>query len=291
MNEYHKNNTSKNNIANFSNNILKKSKSKNKIIEFQLFECMKIWFNRIIKKLNDFHSKFSITFQVLLFSIPFSFLLYSTIFIANYFGYERMFKFDFYNTLKNEYLKYLVKDIDDIHLDVGISEIKTQFEEIDNLFFFKIYFEELISMGLLDNDSVKIFPNISKGSEQDYKEFEFLQNENKVNNIYKIPKKESEQYIDNRPDPLSEIGKVYYYILPLISYEAFLKKTNINETFLIAYQFDRNKNVVGDEFYFSFPKLKTHLDIKNNFIPANSFLSPRIVKNKNKINFSQKIGS
>ena len=138
MNDYQKNSTSKNNVTNYSTNLSKKSttKNKNKKIKFQLFECMKRCFNKLIKQLNDCHSKFSLTFQVLLFSIPFSFFLYFTIFFANYFGYERMLKFDFYSTLKNEYLKYLVKDIDDAHIDIGISDIKTQFEEIDNLFFF-----------------------------------------------------------------------------------------------------------------------------------------------------------
>ena len=289
MNEYQKNNTSKNNGTNYSNNFSKKSKNKNKRIKFQLFDCMKRCFNKIIKQLNDFHSKFSLTFQILLISIPLSFFLYIIIFVANYFGYERMFKFDFYNTLKNEYLKYLIKDIDDIHIDVGISEIKTQFEDIDNLFFFQLYFKELISMGLLDEEPpVKIFPKISLNSDQEYKVFESLQNENKANNIYTMPKKESEKHIDERHDQLSEIGKVYYYMLPLVGYESFLKKTYINETFLIAYEFDKNdknKNVVGEEFYFSFPKLKTHLDMTNNFIPTNNFLSPQIVKNKT--NFSQ----
>ena len=290
MNDYQKNSTSKNNVTNYSTNLSKKSttKNKNKKIKFQLFECMKRCFNKLIKQLNDCHSKFSLTFQVLLFSIPFSIFLYFTIFFANYFGYERMLKFDFYSTLKNEYLKYLVKDIDDAHIDIGISDIKAQFEEIDNLFFFQLYFNELISMGLLDDDpSVKIFPKISPNSEKDYKKFEFLQNENKMNNIYTIPRKECEEFIDNRPDQLSEIGKVYYYMLPIISYDSFLKKSNINETFLIAYEFDKNnKNVVGEEFYFSFPKLKTHLDMTTNFIPTISFLSPQIVRNKT--NFAQK---
>ena len=281
MNDKQKNNSSKNIETNLTST---KSSKKQKIKKrnerkFQLFICIKSCFVKLIKKWELFHSKFSLTSQTLLVSIPFLIFLYFALFFGNYFGYEKFLKFDFYNIIKKQYLKYIINDIDDIHLDLGISEIKSQFEDLDNIYFFQIYFKELISMGLLEEDSpTKIYPKVSQISESYFKYHDLFQNENKINNIYSIPKEESEKFIDNREDPLSEIGKIYYYMLPYITFEAFTKKTYINETFLIAYEFDDNKNIINDELYLTFPKLKTELDITNNFIP--SFLSPQIVKNK-----------
>ena len=282
-------NTSNNNNSDInSNNTPKKNINNKKINQFLLFICLKQCFNRLIKYFEVFISKFSLTSQVLFFSIPFSLILYITIFLASYFCYERMFKFDYYNTLKNEYLDKLINDADDAHLAISMSNIKKEVENIDNLFFFQIYLKELISMGLLDDDpSVKIFPNIAKNSENIHEYIDSIQNEYKLNSIYTIPQKEAEENIDNRPDHFSEIGKIYYNFLPLLTYESFLKEIYINETYLIAYEFNNTKNILGEEFYFSFPKLKTELDNTNFFIPTNGLLSPHIVKSK--VNFGEKI--
>ena len=285
MNENQNSTSSYNNPSDSSSNKNIKKNKKGSIYKYQLISCLKRYFDIIIQKLNNCHSKFSLTIQILILSIPASLLLYFAIFLGNYYGYERMFTFDFYNTLKNEYFKPLVKDLDDLHLDIDISEIKSQLEEFDNIYFFRIYFTELISMGLLDDDqNIKIFPNISLSSEKDYQTLDLIQNEYQLNNIYTMQKNESSKYIDNRIDHLSEIGKIYYYMLPLLTYDAFLKKTYINETFLIAYEYDKNnKNILGEELYFAFPKLKTIFERANHFIPTNNFLSPKVVRNKQNI--------
>ena len=282
------NNIQKNSNFSDSSSTSTKKLNKKKKYKFQLYNCLKNCFIQLFKKLENLNSKLSLPLQILLFSIPFSIALYFTIFLGYYYGYERMFKFEFYNTVKNEFLKYFIKDADNAHLEVGIAELKTGFEHLDNLFLFQIYFKELISMGLLDDDpSIKIFPNISKNSETIYEYLDSIQIENQINTVYKIPKTQAEENIDNRQDHFSELGKIYFNLLPHLTYESFLKRTYINETYLIAYEFDENKNILGDEFYFAFPKLKTELAQTNFFTSTNSHLSPNVEKNK--INITEKL--
>ena len=266
------------------NNISSKKTKKNikeKITKFQLFICFKSCFNKLIRKWNYYLSKCSLIAQFLIFLIPFSLLLYFTIYFLHYFGFERIFKFDYYYAIENEYLKYLISDIDDIHFEVSSKEIKTQFEDIDNLYFFEIYFQELISMGLLDEDPPhKIFPNISENSENLYQAYDEYQKDNDINNIYTISKEEAKKNIDEREDNLSEIAKIYYYFLPLITYEAITKKTYINETFLLSYEFNyTTKEALGEDYlYFSYPSKANELINTNNFIPLNRFMSPQVGK-------------
>ena len=85
--------------------IQKKEKKKDK--KFLCFSCIKKSFKNLSKSYKSRCSKFSLFYQFLLFLIPFTFCLYIIIYIANYLGFERIFKFDYFNTLKNEYIKYL----------------------------------------------------------------------------------------------------------------------------------------------------------------------------------------
>ena len=253
------------------------------IKKFQLFVCLNRCFKKISLNYGFCISKCSLITQFLIFLIFFSFVLYTFIYAFHYFGFERIFKFDYYYVVQNEYLNYLITDLDDIHFELSSNEIKSQFEDIDNLYFFEIYFQELISMGLLDEEPYqKIFPNISPSSENYYESYDNFQMENDINCFYTIPKDKAEQYIDNRGDCLSEIAKLYYFFLPLITYEAVTKKTYINETFLIAYEFDyKTKEVIGNEpLYFSFPVKINELVKSSNFFPTNNFISPQISKKK-----------
>ena len=261
--------------------IQKKEKRKDKTVQF--CSCMKKNINNLSKSYINCCSKFSLFYQFLVFLIPFNFFLYIIIYIGNYSGFERIFKFDFFNTLKNEYIKYLISDIEDTYFQIGMIEMKMQFYDLENIRFFQIYFREMISMGLLSEENVKIFSNISNNSEILYKSLDEFQDKNQVNNIYTILKNESLKYIDNREDNLSELGKLYYYFLPIMTYEAFLIKTYINQTFFITYEFDnKTKNIIGDEFYFAFPRLKSEMFSSSNFFPTNGLISPKISKNETK---------
>jgi len=261
--------------------IHKKEKRKDKKVQCCSF--MKKSINNLSKSYKNCCSKFSLFYQFIIFLIPFSFLLYIIIYIGNYFGFEKILKFDFFNTLKNEYIKYLITDIEDVHFQITLYEMKMQFYDLENIIFFQIYFREMIAMGLLSEENNKIFPNISNNSEIIYKSLDEFQDKNQMNNIYTLLKNESLNYIDNREDNLSELGKLYYYFLPIMTYEAFLKKTYINQTFFIMYEFDnKTKNVIGDEFYFAFPRLKSEIFATSNFIPTNALISPKISKNGTK---------
>ena len=257
---------------NISINKLSKKDIKKQIQNFQLFVCLKGCFHKLYMNWSLCLSKCSLMTQFLLFLVPFSLIMFFFIYILHYLAFERIFKFDFFYAVENEYLNYLISDIDDIHFEVSSNEIKSQFEDIDNLYFFEIYFKELISMGLLDEDpSQKIFPNISHNSDNYYKIYDEFQIDNNINSIYTIPTEEAKKYIDNREDCLSEIAKIYYYFLPIITYEAITKKTYINETFLIAYEYDEvTKEIKGDNYsylYFSYPVKFNELEKGNFFFP------------------------
>ena len=187
-------------------NKLKKGKS---FSILNIFCCCKFVGNAF-SKFGECVSKLSILSQFIIYLIPVLIILLGImIFIHLYFFYE-IFKFDFYAIIKEEFLRYFISDLDDINFDLNKKKTSLMFEDTANLIFFKIYFEELNSYGLLNYDDEKIFPDISDQSESVYELLE------QPNSIYSIPSNMSKQYIDSREDKLSELGKLYYYFFPLI---------------------------------------------------------------------------
>ena len=177
--------------------------------------------------------------------------------------------------IKDEYLQYLITDVDDQRFELRLNEIKTHFDDKGNIFFFKFYFEELISLGLLDEDEVKIFPNISDLSESLYKSVDKM---SESNNIYTIPTNLSKVYIDERNDTFSELSKLYFHFYPIMSLEGFKGNSYINQTYLIAYQIDDDNHLLGNELYFNFPRLNREYLKDNIFCPGNHYISPIISK-------------
>ncbi len=112
-------------------------------------------------------------------------------------------------------------------------------------------------MGLLNNkNSTKIFPNISSSSSTLYQPFEKYLLENKIEGFYTIPNEQAKKYIDDREDSLSEIAKLYYQFLPIISLGGFSKEIYINQSYLIAYEYNNDtKDIIGDYLYFSYPRI------------------------------------
>ena len=253
------------------------------IQKIPLFICLKGCFNLFRKKWNNYQSKCSIFVQLILYLIPLSIILYIFIFFIHFFGFERIFKFDYYFAIQQEYVNYLISDLDDTHFELGSQKYKSQLGDMDHLFFFDIYFTELISMGLLEETSPdKIYPNISSNSDYLYQAYDEFSKDNNLNTIFTIPKEEAEKYIDKREDVFSEIGKLYYYFLPMMAYEFSLEKSNLNESILIAYEFDNETKEITDNnyLYFSYP-LKINENLKKNFFyPGNSLLSPIISSKK-----------
>ena len=156
-------------------------------------------------------SKISITIQFIIFFIPILIILVALLIIIHVYLVSEVLKFDFYAVVKEELLKYFLTDLDDINFDLNKKKVSLSFEDISNLAFFRIYFEELNSYGLLNNKTEKIFPNISNQDENIYQTLE------KDNTIFSIPKNMSRKYIDSRNDSLSELAKLYYYFFPMIN--------------------------------------------------------------------------
>ena len=167
-------------------------------------------------------------------------------------------------------MRYFLSDLDDINFDLNKKKISLLFEDISNMAFFKIYFDELNSYGLLNNDPEKIFPNISLYEEDIHKSLE------KFNTIYSIPNKLSQKYIDARNDSLSELAKLYYYFYPLIATQSNSADTFINQTFLISYEVNDNLDIEGQPLYFNYPRITDDFIQNNNFYPYNNLISPRI---------------
>ena len=288
MNKDRQNNSTINSLEDKSNNSdfsssneLNNLKVKDIIMKSKLVICFKKYTNKIFNKINHFFSKLSILSQYLFFLIPLTFFLLFILIIIHFHAFERVLKIDLYCAVKDEYLKPIISDLDNILFDIGSLEIKNTYEDIENLFFFKIYFKELISMGLL-NESEKIYPDISNTSETLYSTFDFILKQLGMSSIYTISKNDSELYIDNRKDSFSELGKLYYYMFPSISFEGYTRNIFINQSFLIAYEYDNNtKNVINNDFFFAFPSFDNEGKKTKNFIQDNTYIWPKISLEKN----------
>ena len=278
-----------NNILNNESTKIKKIISK-KIMQFQMIGYLKQTFNSLKSRYNLFCSNFLLITQFSIFSLIFSLILFFSNFVLHYFGFERIFKFDYYFAVQNEYLQYLISDFDDINFNLGSYQAKSQIEDLDNIYFFNIYFKELISMGLLNDDSYKkVFPNISSDSSKLYQKLDKFMLENKMESFYTISNEQSKKYIDDREDNLSEIAKLYYQFFPILAYSGYSTKTYINQSYLIAYEYDNEtKNIIGKHLYFSFPRVNYGGFNASNFSPQNSFISPSLrnskVEHKEKLN-------
>ena len=267
--------TSKQNILEQRNKDL--DNSKNKIKNSDFFKCLINCYSSFRNKSKKCQSNCSIMNQFLFHLLPLSFIITFGLILIHLYLFDGIFKFDYYTLIKQEFLRYLITDIDDAHFELSSNEIKSTFEDIGNIVFFKIYFGELISLGLLDGE--RIFPNISNVTEEFYSFVDFLIS-NKSNSLFHISSDIAKKYVDERNDSLAELIKVYYYIYPLISYEAYSIQTYINQTFLIAYEMDDDKNIIGNELYFNFPKINDFFIKNNNFHRYNNFISPKINRSK-----------
>ena len=164
-------------------------------------------------------------------------------------------------------------DLDDINFDLNKKKVSLSFEDVSNLAFFKIYFQELSSYGLLNNNSEKIFPNISNQDENIYQTLE------KNTTIFSIPKEMSEKYIDSRNDSLSELAKLYFFFFPLIASESNSANSFIKQTYLISYEVDQDNDIKGNPLYFNFPRVLDDFMQNDNFHPYNNLISPKIENN------------
>ena len=252
--------------------IKQKLKNLNSLKTSNIFCCCSL-FSSLLDKINQCVSKISIFNQFIIYFLPVFILFTFSLIIIHLYLFDEILKFDFYTIIKEEFLKYFISDFDDISSNLNKKRTSLLFEDISNLAFFKIYFDELNSYGFLNNDNEKIFPNISGFNESIYKSLD------QYNTIFSIPKDISEILIDSRNDSLSELAKIYYYFYPLIATESNKAGTFINQTFLISYEVDDNNDMKGEKLYFNYPRITDEFIQNNNFFPYNNLIAPIVLNN------------
>jgi hypothetical protein len=258
-----------------------KENNKNIIKEFIFCKCLIDFFSAIIENIKKCTAKYSVFCQFITFMGAITLIFGEILVLVHILFFEITFKFDYYTAIKEDYLHYLINDIEDINFNLSSVEIKSQFEDVGNLLFFKLYFEEMISLGLLDDNDLKTFPNISEISEKMFNDSDdFDISKEMPNSLYEIPSQMSKQHIDERNDSLSELAKIYYHFLPIILYEASSIKTYINQTYLIAYKIDDHNSMIENEMYFNFPRINDEYSKDNIFTPSNSYISPKITRDE-----------
>ena len=259
------------------------NKSKNKIIKQKLQNnkstiinicCCFSFCSKFLIKIKECFSNTSILCQFLIFFLPIFIIFLLLIALIHISLFCEIYKFNFFTAIKEEFLRYFLTDLNDINFDLNKKKVSLLFEDISNMAFFKIYFEELNSYGLLNNDTEKIFPNISIYGENIH---ESLQ---QINTIFSIPKEKANQFIDSRNDSLSELAKLYYYFFPLIETQSNIAETFINQTFLISYEVDNNSDIEGEPLYFNYPRITDDFIQNNNFYPYNNLIAPKIANIK-----------
>ena len=106
---------------------------------------------------------------------------------------------------------------------------------------------------------------------------QFYESKN-LNTRFCLDQNESIEFIDNRNDSLKELAKIYYYMLPIINYGVYFSGVFIDQTFLIAYEFDDDRNIKNEELYFSFPKANFDESKGENFYISHGYLNPIVNK-------------
>ena len=246
---------------------------------FNIFINIKKFFVWLIVTFNSFISKYSLLTQFTILLIPLSLLYLSLIIFLHKRFFEDLYVFNFTKGLKEDFLDYYITEMDDMHADIDTFVAKENYLDFENQLFFDVYYKELASIGVLDNPNIIIFPNISGNSETLYLIYD--ENAKLLNNqdIFTIPKEKAKKYIDDRKeDSLGELAKIYYYMIPIIGNGAYMMNIFINQTFLIAYEFDRNRKIKNNGLYFKLPRTNDTSYENDNFSPSGDQLNPSIVE-------------
>ena len=243
-------------------------------------EDIKIFFTWLTNKINYFLSKCSMLTHFIIILVPSSLLFIFLIFFIHLTFYDRLFRFNYYKGVKEEFLDLYITEIDDMHSELETFLIKDSYLDVENIVFFDIYLRELSSIGLLDNSSENIFPDIHYESNKIYQDVDIFYKIYNLTTRFSISEEEADKYIDKRNDSLKEIAKIYFYMFPVINYGVFYSNILIDQTFLIAYEFNNDRDIIGDELYFAYPNVDLQQSTGNNFLRSHGFLNPIINRTK-----------
>ena len=249
---------------------------------FICIEKILIW---IVKKIYSILSSCSIITQFIIILLPFSILCIVLIFLVHIYFYQNLFLFNFYKGMKEEFLDNYITEMDDLNSDLVGFVTKETYLDIEDHLFFDVYYKELSSIGLLDNPNKKIFPDINKVSETIYTKIDEHIEEAGGRYVYTMPKESAMKNIDDRNsiegNSLGELAKIYFHMYPIMNYGARHTNIHMNETFLIAYEFDKNdanKSIINNELFFMFPRKKDIFNEKDHFTPENILINPLVSK-------------
>ena len=147
-----------------------------------------IW---ITNKLNSTLSKFSMINQFIIILVPVSLSFFILIFYIHLKFYDSLFRFNYYKGVKEEFMDYYITEMDDLSSDLETFLIKESYLDIENILFFEIFFNELISDGLLDNSSEKIFPDLYHESELIYFDIDLFYGISDMTTQFSLKKEEA----------------------------------------------------------------------------------------------------
>ena len=234
----------------------------------------------VINKIHNILSGWTILTQTTIILMPFSLICIYLIFSLHYNFYKNLFIFNFQKGLKEELIDHYITEMDDLHAELDSFVVKENYFDIENQLFFAVYYKELSSIGLLKNSSKKTFPNINRHSDTMYSVLDnYLHKNGFSEDVFTISPKFAKAYVDDREgDSIGEFAKLYYYMLPIISYGAFQMKVFINQTFFIGYEFTINnnyRNISNNSLFFILPR-GSNFNGENNFIPYNELLNPLV---------------
>ena len=261
-----------------------KSKSK-----FQLLSCLKKLLNLItcifdvflslITKIYSCLSTFSLLVQLSLYLIPLSIILIILIYFIHVEFYNDIFLFNMSKTIKEEFLDLYITQIDDLKAEITSLILKDTKLDLENQLFFHIYFKELASIGFLNTESCKTDEKfLPKMNEEEASFYTILNRYNGINVNFSIHHQVAEDVLEKKSkNNLGGFVKLYYYMFPYMWYETLSMSSLINQSFIIAYEFDdENKYLKDYEIFFRYPKSCDQYVITNNFIADNYILNPRV---------------
>ena len=291
MKENYQDNSSKMKLVKGEEKIKLNSKNKKSILFFvkkllNIFGFFGYIFLSLINKIKYCLSKCSILIQFPLSLIPISIIMILAIFFIHYYFYSELYVFNFSKALKDEFLDLYITKINDFKEELTSTIVKDIKIDIENQLFFQVYFKELATAGLMNEDK-NFFPSFSDnpGSTSLFSKLNNIKNTDEIFDITENPV--LNRIEDRFYDKLGDFAKIYYYIFPHIWYGSLMSNTFINQSFFVAYEemdaysYDPQtweiftiKGIVGDFLFFRYPKQIKTLAMTNNFTPNHYLLNP-----------------
>ena len=273
--------------------ITSKSKTKKSSSSFSnkllnIFIKFRKIFSYLTNKIRSCMSKCSILIQFPLFLIPISIFIIILILSIHIDFYSILYAFNFSKAFKEEFLDLYITKIDDLKTELTSIVIKDTKIDVENQIFFQVYFKELATVGLLDEDK-SFFPSFYDNPKSTIY-FSRLNNFNNIKVNFNIPQFNAVDKIEERYyDKLGNFAMIYYYMFPYIWYESVLVNSVINQSFFIAYEmgdvytfdyftleYKMIKGVLNKFLFFRYPKQYNKFEINNNFSPNDYVLNPYI---------------